>query len=392
MTTNRRDFLKTAGILTAATAFFTPSDIFAQKKSNVKPSGSRKLQLDWENFEGVMKFTFTISGSSRKTTPIVITRLSWDGYTGYGEAAMPPYLGETQASVNDFLIKVVNNVLPKFDNPFQIQDIMLAVDKLTTNNTAAKASVDIALHDLVGNIMGQPWWKMWGFNPKAAPCTCYTIGYDASDDMVNTKIEEASWTHLIKVKLGMGDAEDKRMINLIRAKTDKPIVIDANQGWKEKHYALEMINWLAERNVKMIEQPMSKYLLDDIAWITERSPLPVMADESCQRLTDIQRLHGAFHGINIKLMKCTGMREAREMLSLAKALHMRVMIGCMTETSIAISAAAQFAPEMEWCDLDGNYLLGNDCFDGMKLVDGMITLEDKPGLGLTKKSSSTIKL
>lgn len=392
MITNRRTFLKTAGLLTAATAFLKPSDIFAQKKNSVKPSGNKNLQLDWENFEGIMKFTFTISGSSRKTTPIVITRLSWDGYTGYGEAAMPPYLGETQASVNEFLIKVAQNVLPKFDNPFQIQDIMLAVDKLTTNNTAAKASVDIALHDLVGNIIGQPWWKMWGFDPKAAPCTCYTIGYDASDDMVNTKIEEASWTRLIKVKLGMGDAEDKRMINLIRAKTDKPIVIDANQGWKEKHYALEMINWLAERNVKMIEQPMSKYMLDDIAWITERSPLPVMADESCQRLTDVQKLKGAFHGINIKLMKCTGMREAREMVTMAKAMNMKVMIGCMTETSIAISAAAQLSPEMEWADLDGNYLLGNDCFNGMKLVDGMITLEDKPGLGLTKKAESTIKL
>ena len=135
----------------------------------------------------------------------------------------------------------------------------------------------------------------------------------------------------------------------------------------------------------MIEPPMSKYLLDDVAWITERSPLPIFADESCQRLTDIRTLHGAYHGINIKLMKCTGMREAREMVSLAKALHMKLMIGCMTETSIAISAAAQLSPEMEWADLDGNYLLGNDCFDGMKLVDGRITLEDKPGLGLTPK-------
>lgn len=392
MTTNRRTFLKGIGLLTAASAFIKPSELFAQKRNTTKPSGSKKLQLDWENFQGVMKFTFTISGSSRSTTPIVITRLSWDGYVGYGEAAMPPYLGETQASVNEFLIKVSENVLPKFDNPFQIQDIMQAVDKLTTNNTAAKASVDIALHDLVGNIIGQPWWKIWGFNPKTAPCTCYTIGYDASDDIVNTKIEEAAWTRLIKVKLGMSEAEDKRMINLIRAKSNTPIVIDANQGWQDKSYALDMIGWLAERNVQMIEQPMSKYRLDDIAWITERSPLPVMADESCQRLTDIQHLKGAFHGINIKLMKCTGMREAREMITLAKALHMRVMVGCMTETSIAISAAAQIAPEVEWADLDGNVLLANDCFNGMKLVDGMITLEDKPGLGLTKKAESIIKL
>lgn len=381
---DRRTFLKTAGLITAAAALWKPSDLFAATKA-VKPSGTKKLQLDWENFMGKMKFTFTISGSSRTETPIVITRLSWNGYTGYGEAAMPPYLGETQASVNEFLKKVVESVLPKFDNPFQIQDIMLAVDKLTTNNTAAKASVDIALHDLVGNIMGQPWWKMWGFDPNKAPYTSYTIGYDASDDMVNTKIEEASWTHVIKVKLGMSEAEDKRMINLIRAKTDTVICIDANQGWKDKHYALDMIGWLAERNVNMIEQPMSKYNLDDTAWITERSPLPIIADESCQRLTDIPKLKGAFSGINIKLMKCTGMREAREMVSLAKAYNMKLMVGCMTETSVAISAAAQISPEVQWADLDGNYLLGNDCFNGMQLVDGRITLEDKPGLGLTKK-------
>lgn len=382
---DRRQFLKAAGLMTAAAAIWKPSDLFASSAIKKKSGGSKNLLLEWENFMGKMKYTFTISGSSRTETPIVITKLSWDGYSGYGEAAMPPYLGETQASVNEFLKKVVTDVLPKFDNPFRIEDIMLAVDKLSTNNTAAKASVDIALHDLVGNIMGQPWWKIWGFNPADAPNTSYTIGYDASDDMVNEKIQEASWTKVIKVKLGMSEKEDKRMINLIRAKTDTVICIDANQGWKDKHYALDMINWLAERNVNMIEQPMSKYMLDETAWVTERSPLPVIADESCQRLTDIPRLKGAFHGINIKLMKCTGMREAREMVSLANALHMRLMVGCMTETSIAISAAAQIAPKVEWADLDGNYLLGNDCFDGMKLVDGRITLEDKPGLGLTKK-------
>lgn len=382
---DRRTFLKAAGVLTAAAALWKPSDLFASSRTAGKKSGNKNLQLEWENFMGKMKYTFTISGSSRTETPIVITRLTWDGYCGYGEAAMPPYLGETQASVNEFLKKVVANVLPKFNNPFQIEDIMTAVDKLATNNTAAKASVDIALHDLVGNIIGQPWWKMWGFNPNDAPCTSYTIGYDASDDIVNEKIQEASWTKVIKVKLGMSEKEDKRMINLIRAKTDTVICIDANQGWKDKYYALDMINWLSERNVNMIEQPMSKLLLDDTAWITERSPLPVIADESCQRLTDIPKLKGAFHGINIKLMKCTGMREAREMVTLANSLHMKLMVGCMTETSVAISAAAQIAPKVEWADLDGNYLLGNDCFEGMKLVDGKITLDDKPGLGLTKK-------
>ncbi len=385
METSRRNFLKTMGIATAAAAVFNPANLFANNpaKRN-KRGGSSKLELAWENFTGEMKYTFTISGSSRSSTPIVITRLTWDGYTGYGEAAMPPYLGETQASVHEFLKKVVP-VLEKFDNPFQIEDILIAVDAIATNNTAAKAAVDIALHDLVGNIIGQPWWKIWGFNPNNTPLTSYTIGYDASDDIVYEKIEEASWTKVIKVKLGMSEKEDKRMINLIRSKTDTVICIDANQGWKDKYYALDMINWLAERNVNMIEQPMPKYWLDDAAWVTERSPLPVIADEACQRLIDVPKLKGAYHGINIKLMKCTGMREAREMVSMANSLRMKLMIGCMTETSVAISAAAQLSPKMEWADLDGNVLIANDCFDGMKLNEGRITLEDKPGLGLTKK-------
>jgi L-alanine-DL-glutamate epimerase-like enolase superfamily enzyme len=382
---DRRQFLKAAGLMTAAAALWHPRDLFAANAAKRSKVATNKLDLQWENFMGKMKYTFTISGSSRTTTPIVISRITWNGYAGYGEAAMPPYLGETQASVHEFLKKVAETVLPKFDNPFRIEDIMVEVDKLATNNTAAKAAVDIALHDLVGNIMGQPWWKIWGFNPDDAPHTCYTIGYDASDDVVNEKIEEASWTKILKVKLGMTEKEDKRMINLIRARTDTVICIDANQGWKDKHYALDMVNWLAERNVNMIEQPMPKLLIEETAWLTERSPLPIIADEACQRLTDIPNLKGAYHGINIKLMKCTGMREAREMVSLANALHMKIMVGCMTETSVAISAAAQISPKVQWADLDGNYLIANDCFDGMKLVDGRITLEDKPGLGLTKK-------
>jgi len=385
---DRRTFLKQAGLLTAAATLWHPTNLLAGEHSatGVAPQqkGSKQLELTWEDFQGMLKYTFTISGSSRSSTPIVLTKLTWDGYTGYGEASMPPYLGETQASCHEFLKKVASDVLPKFDTPFLIEDIMAAVDKLATNNTAAKASVDIALHDLVGNIIGQPWWKMWGYNPDKTPYTCYTIGYDASDDIVNEKITEASWNKIIKVKLGMGDDEDRRMINLIRARDNRPIVVDANQGWTDRSAALDMIEWLKTKGVEMVEQPMSKNRLDDIAWITERSPLPIMADESCQRITDIKGLKGAFHGINIKLMKCTGLYEAHQMITMAEQLGMRVMIGCMTETSVAISAAAQLSPKMEWADLDGNVLLSNDCFEGMKLVDGRITLEDKPGLGLKR--------
>ena len=383
---DRRTFLKTAGLLTAGAALWHPSQLFARSAgASRKKSGSRKLELAWEDYTGVAKFTFAISGHSSDLYPMVITRLSWDGYVGYGEASVMPFFGETQASCHEFYKKVAEEVLPKFDNPFQIEDIVTAVDKLVTYNPAAKASIDIALHDLVGNILGQPWWKLWGFNPENTPYTCYTIGYDASDEMVNTKLDEASWNKILKVKLGISEAEDKRMINLIRARDNRPIYVDANQGWDDKSYALDMICWLAEKGVKIVEQPMKTQYLDETAWITERSPLPIIADESCQRIYDIPRLQGAFHGINIKMMKCTGMWEARQMITLAEQLHLKLMVGCMNETSVAISAAAQLTPKMQWADLDGNYIINNDCFDGMKLVDGRITLEDKPGLGLTKK-------
>ena len=337
------------------------------------------MELTFQPYDAQMRHVFTIANSSRTTTQLVLTRITYDGITGYGEAAMPPYLGENQSSVMEFLKRVD---LSQFSSPFQIEDILTYVEGISTNNTAAKAAVDIALHDLVGKLMGQPWWKIWGFNPDTTPDTSFTIGLD-TQEVVREKTKEASPYKVLKVKLGMDEATDKMMINTIRSVTNIPIAVDANQGWKDKHYALEMIHWLKDRGVNMIEQPMPKLWLDEVAWVTERSPLPVIADESCQRLTDIPKLKGAFSGINIKLMKCTGMREAREMVSLANALRMTLMIGCMTETSCAISAAAQLAPKMEWADLDGNLLIANDCFTGAKIIDGKITLNDHPGIGVT---------
>ena len=376
---NRRDFLKKAGVITAAAAVINPFELLARPGYQKKVT-SKKMELTFRPFDAQMKHVFTIANSSRTTTPIVLTEIAYDGYVGYGEAAMPPYLGESQASAIEFLKRVD---LSQFKSPFEMQDILTYVDSITTNNTAAKASVDIALHDLVGKIMGQPWWKIWGFNAATTPNTSFTVGLD-TEEVVKEKTREASPYKVIKVKLGRDEATDKMMINTIRSVTNTTICVDANQGWKDKYYALDMINWLNERNVSMIEQPMSKYMLEETAWLSERSPLPIIADEACQRLTDVPKLKGVYHGINIKLMKCTGMREAREMVSLAKALHMKLMIGCMTETSCAVSAAAQLAPEMEWADLDGNLLIANDVFKGMTVVDGKVTLNEKPGIGIEK--------
>jgi L-alanine-DL-glutamate epimerase-like enolase superfamily enzyme len=188
---------------------------------------------------------------------------------------------------------------------------------------------------------------------------------------------------VLKVKLGAGD--DKIMINTIRSVSDKPICVDVNQGWKDKGYALEMANWLKEKNVLFLEQPMPKEQVDDIAWLTERSPMPVIADEALQTIRDLFKMKGVYSGINIKLMKCGGMNAAWKMAQSALAMEMKVMIGCMTETSCAISAAAQLSPIATWADLDGNLLISNDCYEGVTIVNGKITLPDKPGIGIREK-------
>ena len=386
---DRREFIRDSLIVTAGAV---AAGAFPSCSGNTGGAGSAMaggtasegpLELEWEDFTAEMKYTFSISGSSRNSTPIVLTRLHWCGFTGYGEASMPPYLGESHESVNAFLRRVSDEVLPKFRDAFLVEDILAMTDSIAPGNCAAKASVDIALHDLLGKVMGQPWWRIWGFDPNDAPYTCYTIGYDASDDIVRRKTSEASWSRFLKVKLGQTDAEDRRMIRLIREICpDTPIYVDANQGWKDRMYAAEMAGWLAENGVVMIEQPMPKDDIEGNGYVNSKSPVPVIADESCQRLSDIPKLHRAFSGVNIKLMKCTGMHEAREMITLAQALGMDTMIGCMTETSVAISAAAQLSPKMRWADLDGNILIANDCFSGMKLREGRITLDMLPGIGV----------
>ena len=378
--TTRRTFLKSAGLLAAAAAVVNPSKIFA--RSIGAPKGTKEINLEWCPFEAKMKHVFTISGSSRSTTPIVLTRITYDGYVGYGEAAMPPYLGETYNSAMDFL-KKARPVLKTFKSPFMIGEIMQKIDSITTNNCAAKASIDLALHDIVGQMLGQPWYKIWGFNPDNCPYNSFTVGLASHDEVLKKAKEADAEGHLIKVKLGMSEEQDKMMINTIREVTNTTICIDANQGWKDKHYALDMINWLNTKNVCMIEQPMPKLMLEETGWVTERSPLPIMADEACQRLSDVKKLHGYYSGINIKLMKCTGLHEAREMVTLAQALNMKLMIGCMTETSVEIAAGAQIAPVCEWTDLDGNWLIANDCFTSSTVVDGRIRPKDAPGLGLT---------
>ena len=382
MTQNRRDYIKTAALAAigsgiAANKLFaeTPVSLFSINRSGK----GAKLKLRFQPYNLQLKHVFTVATYSRTTTPDVQVEVEYDGITGYGEASMPPYLGESVESVTRFLQQVN---LEQFSDPFQLEEILAYVDGIMPGNTAAKASVDIALHDLVGKLLGAPWHKIWGLDKSKAPSTTYTIGIDTPDVVRQKTLEVAGQFNILKVKLGRDN--DKEMIETIRSVTQLPIAVDANQGWTDKHHALDMIFWLKEQGIVMVEQPMPKTQLDDIAWVTQQSPLPIFADESLQRLSDVVKLKDAFTGINIKLMKCTGMREAWKMVTLGRALGMKVMVGCMTETSCAVSAAAQFSPAVDFADLDGNLLIANDRFKGMEVVKGKITLNDLPGLGLVK--------
>lgn len=338
-----------------------------------------KFTLRFRPYTLELRHVFTVASFSRSTTPVVLTELEYEGIVGYGEASMPPYLGESQDSVQTFLGKLD---LSAFDSPFQTQEILQYVDQVDGKNTAAKAALDIALHDLLGKLMEQPFYKIWGLNPDLIPPTSFTIGID-TEEMIRKKVEEAGQFQILKVKLGL--ETDKMIIDTIRSVTDVPLCADVNQGWKHKEEALEMAHWLQERNVLFLEQPMPKEMIDENAWLTERSPIPTIADEGCQRLADVPALKGVYTGINIKLMKCTGMREAKQMVELARALEMKVMLGCMTETSCAITAAAQLAPLVDWADLDGALLIGNDIYEGMLVEDGRCILPDRPGIGILKK-------
>lgn len=374
MKMNRRDFIKSAGLATGALMIPITSERILAKNF-----GNSKMKLSYQPYTLELKHVFTIATSSRTTTPVMLTQIEWEGVVGYGEASMPPYLGESHETVANFLSKLD---LSQFNDPFDLENILNYVDSVAPKNPAAKASVDIALHDLLGKIMNQPWYKIWGLDKNKTPYTTFTIGID-TPEVVRQKVKEADEFKVLKVKLGR--ETDKEMIETIRSVTDKPLTVDVNQGWKDKHFALDMIHWLKEKGIVFVEQPMPKEQIDDMAWLTENSPLPTIGDEAVQRLEDVRKAYGVYSGINVKLMKCTGMREAHKMFTLAKALGMRLMIGCMTETSCAIAAAAQLSPLVEWADLDGNLLISNDPYEGTKIIDGKITLVDRPGIGIIKK-------
>jgi L-alanine-DL-glutamate epimerase-like enolase superfamily enzyme len=375
----RRKFLTDCTVIAGGAGFSYSASGFTDLIKKSKSTGINSVMtLRFRPYELQLKHVFTLATGSRTTTPVMLTEIEFDGIVGYGEASMPPYLGESHETAASFL-KLAD--LTQFASPFLMEDILTYIDNLVPGNYAAKASIDIALHDLVGKIMKLPWYRIWGLNPEHTPNTSFTIGID-KPEVVKEKVKEASPYKILKVKLGQGN--DREMIESVRSVTDTLICVDVNQGWTDRQMALEMIHWLKDQGVVFIEQPMVKTSVDDIAWLTQNSPLPIIADEAIQTIGDFKKIQGVYSGINIKLMKCGGLRAAYKMISMARALDMKVMIGCMTETSCAVTAAAQLSPLVDWADLDGNLLISNDVFEGITIKDGKIMLPDRPGIGIRK--------
>jgi len=336
------------------------------------------MKISFHQYDLRLKHTFTTARGGRDVSPVVILELEHDGVIGYGESAPIARYGESAETVATFLLKLD---LARFEDPFQLEAILSYADASAEGNTAAKAGLDLGLHDWIGKKLGLPLYRYWGLQRESTPKTSFTIGID-TPQVVEEKVREAERYQILKIKLG-GD-HDEETIRAIRKVTKKVLRVDANEGWKSKETAVEKIKWLEQEGVEFVEQPLPASDLGGTAWVRERVNLPLIADENSLRLHDVPKLRGIFDGINIKLMKCTGLREAIRMVHAARACDMKVMTGCMIESSVGISAAAQFSPLVDYADLDGNVLITNDPFDGVRSLDGTISLNDRPGIGVTK--------
>lgn len=342
------------------------------------------LHLAYKPYFLKMTYPFRIADNVRTGTPIMLIKISYEGIEGFGEASMPPRYGENLDTAMAFLNQLDLN---QFDSPLPITPILSYIDDVQTGNPAVKAALDIALHDLWGKIEQKPVHELYAL-PAETLYTAKTISIEQPDIMA-TRVTEAKDFHYLKIKLGTQD--DRAIIRSIRKVTDKPLYIDANQGWTKREEAAKLIDWLATQACVFVEQPMPKGDLEGMAWLKNRSALPVIGDEGIQRLPDMDTAADLYHGVNVKLMKSTGIREAYTMLMAAKSRGLRTMIGCMSETSCATAAGAQLGSLAEFIDLDGNLGVVNDPYQAFPCINGAIHVDDSPGLGLKNPAWNQIE-
>lgn len=359
---NRRSWLKSAGAAAAASSF----------------SQGGQASLEARVVRLKLRHTWTTTMSSSDYRDTIHVQFQRDGVTGRGEGA-PIVRYKEDAEGARKAIESVRGLVTESD-PWRFTKLLDEVFHRIPNQYAAKAAIDIALMDWVGQKLGVPLYRYFGLDPADAPVTTFSIGID-TPEITRQKVREASEYPALKVKVGL-DTDEKTM-EAVRSITDKPLRVDANEGWKTKEEALRKIQWLESIGVELIEQPLPAAMFEETRWLRDKVKIPIIADEAVLRPSDIPKLAEAYDGINVKLDKCGGMLEAHRMIQMAKALGMKTMLGCMISSSVTVTAAAHLSPLVDYADLDGNLLIANDPYRGVTVKNGKLMLPPGPGLGLT---------
>ena len=341
--------------------------IFASKHQTMKVS--------YKTYNLPFKYPFTISKGTKTHQPTLIVELEHFGFKGYGEApAIAYYNIPVEKMVEDLERKKQFVEKFAFSDPERYWHYL---HHLFPNNSFLVCALDMAGWDLYGKIKRKQLHELWNLDTNKSPLTDYTIGIDTIEKMLE-KMKEKPWP-IYKIKVGVeGDIE---MVQALRKHTDAVLRVDANAGWTLEQ-ALQKIPLLQQLGVEMVEQPLAKDNWEGMKVLYEKSSLPLFADEACVAESDVEKCHNHFHGINIKLTKCSGITPARRMITKARELNMKVMVGCMNESSVGTAAIAQLAPLLDMVDMDGPLLLMEDVAKGVTFDNGKIIYTDKPGLGI----------
>jgi len=374
---NRRHWMKALGSAAVLKGWEAPTRALGRTRTLHAADNSSTSRLETEILRLKLRHTWTTTMSSSAYRDTLHVRFIRDGVTGHGEGA-PIVRYQENAVDAQRTVQSVHDLVTGAD-PWQFQKLLTEVFHRVQGQHATKAALDIALMDWVGQKLGVPLYRYFGLDPNDAPITTFSIGID-TPEITRQKVLEAEPFPILKIKVGLDT--DEATISAVRSVTNKPLRVDANEGWKDKEEAVRKINWLAGQGVEFVEQPMPAEMLEETRWVRERVRLPLIADEACQQASDIPKLVGIFAGVNVKLDKSGGILEAFKMLQMARALGLKTMLGCMVSSSVSVTAAAHLSPLVDYADLDGNLLIANDPFAGVQVKRGKLLLPDRPGLGL----------
>lgn len=368
---NRREWLKA----TAAAA--APQHAGPRQKKTTRAGNPPSVILQTQVARLRLRHTWTTVMSSSEYRDTLLVRFTRDGVTGLGEGAPIVRYQENAESARQ-AVESVRDLLTSA-SPWEFEKLKERIFRHVEGQYAAKAALDLALMDWVGQKLGVPLYRFLGLDSRDAPVTTFSIGID-TPEMTRQKVREAEPFPVLKIKVGLDT--DEATLEAVRSVTQKPLRVDANEGWKDKEKAVRKINWLASEGVEFVEQPMPASMLEETRWVHSRVHIPIIADEACLRPADIPRLVGIYDGVNVKLDKCGGIQEALLMIQMARSLGLKTMLGCMVSSSISVTAAAHLSPLVDYADLDGNLLIANDPFTGVQVRQGKLILPDRPGLGL----------